>query len=184
MFFSENKGVSSFENVPSPYTFAPSHFSWLCERISKNNICLVNERFENKDAFFSGPANIYNYAHESWHGSLVFTRKLLIVIKQPNSLQLTSLATLKFFIHSSFDIPALLTCMRKNGSLRQLHMGHVSPGLPTEHVKIATPTKQFFSSVTDWQQTNRFFKETHPKTIPAKKISFLTGSKLNEQFMQ
>jgi len=37
MFFSENKAVSSFENVPFAYAFAPSHFSvhqWLCERIS------------------------------------------------------------------------------------------------------------------------------------------------------
>jgi hypothetical protein len=44
-------------------------------------------------------------------------------------------------------------------------MGHVSPWLPTEHVKIAAPTKQFFSSVTDRHQTNRFFKETDLKII-------------------
>jgi len=141
--------------------------------------CLVNERFENKDAFFSGPANIYNYAHEWWHGSLVFTRKLLIV-NNPIHYKASDSKVLYTFIiwHTS-----IAHMHAQKWSLRQLHMGHVSPWLPTEHVKIAKPTKQFFSSVmTDWQQTNRLFggKKTPQDSIPAKQMSFLTGSKLNE----
>lgn len=54
--------------------------------------------------------------------------------------------TLKFFIYSSLTYQHNPHACAKMESW-QLHMGHVFPWLPTEHVKIATPTKQFFSSV-------------------------------------
>jgi hypothetical protein len=62
-FFLENKGVSSFENVPFVYSFAPSHFSVYVKELVKKYAWLMSD-LKIKNALFSGPSNIYNYVHD------------------------------------------------------------------------------------------------------------------------
>jgi hypothetical protein len=42
-FFLENKGVSTFENVPFVYSFAPSHFSVYVKELGKKYAWLMSD---------------------------------------------------------------------------------------------------------------------------------------------